>query len=49
MLSHAPEVVPLLARVWQMLLKGIEEAGRAPNPVAATESAVADVGHHEVV
>jgi len=29
--------VPLLARVWQMLLKGIEEAGRAPNPVAATE------------
>jgi DNA polymerase-3 subunit gamma/tau len=29
--------VPLVARVWQMLLKGIEEAGRAPNPVAATE------------
>ena len=29
--------VPLMARVWQMLLKGIEEAGRAPNPVAATE------------
>jgi DNA polymerase-3 subunit gamma/tau len=29
--------VPLIARVWQMLLKGLEEAGRAPNPVAASE------------
>jgi len=29
--------VPLLSRAWQMLLKGIEEVGRAPNPVAAAE------------
>ncbi len=29
--------VALLSRVWQMLLKGIEEAGRAPNPHAAAE------------
>ncbi|MFA5949860.1 MAG: DNA polymerase III subunit gamma/tau [Hyphomicrobium sp.] len=27
----------LLARLWQMLLKGIEETGRAPNPMAAAE------------
>ena len=25
--------MPLLARAWQMLLKGLEEAGRAPNPL----------------
>jgi len=37
--------VPLLARVWQMLLKGIEEAGRAPNPVAATEMVLIRIGH----
>ena len=29
--------VPLIARIWQMLLKGPEEANRAPNPDAATE------------
>ena len=29
--------MPLLARAWQMLLKGIEEAGRAPDPLAAAE------------
>jgi DNA polymerase-3 subunit gamma/tau len=29
--------IPLLARVWQMLLKGLEETGKAPNPVAAVE------------
>ena len=29
--------VGLLSRVWQMLLKGIEEAGRAPNPHTAAE------------
>jgi DNA polymerase-3 subunit gamma/tau len=29
--------MPLLARVWQMLLKGIEEAGKAPDPLAAAE------------
>ena len=29
--------MPLLARAWQMLLKGLEEVGRAPNPSAAAE------------
>lgn len=29
--------VPLLSRAWQMLLKGIEEVSRAPNPAAAAE------------
>jgi DNA polymerase III subunit gamma/tau len=29
--------MPYLSRAWQMLLKGIEETGRAPNPLAAAE------------
>ncbi|MEQ1576293.1 MAG: DNA polymerase III subunit gamma/tau [Hyphomicrobium sp.] len=29
--------VPLLARAWQMLLKGLEETAKAPDPVAAAE------------
>jgi DNA polymerase-3 subunit gamma/tau len=29
--------MPLLARAWQMLLKGIEESGKAPDPLAAAE------------
>jgi DNA polymerase-3 subunit gamma/tau len=29
--------VPLLSRIWQMLLKGIDEVGRAPNPMTAAE------------
>ena len=29
--------VAILARAWQMLLKGLEEAGKAPNPAAAAE------------
>lgn len=29
--------VALLSRIWQMLLKGIEETGRAPNPRASAE------------
>jgi DNA polymerase-3 subunit gamma/tau len=29
--------VPLLARAWQMLLKGIEEVSRAPDAIAAAE------------
>lgn len=37
--------VPLLARVWQLLLKGIEEAGRAPNPVAAVEMVLIRIAH----
>jgi DNA polymerase-3 subunit gamma/tau len=29
--------MPLLARAWQMLLKGLDEAGKAPDPLAAAE------------
>jgi DNA polymerase III subunit gamma/tau len=29
--------LPILSRSWQMLLKGIEEAGKAPNPLAAAD------------
>ena len=29
--------VPVLARAWQMLIKGLEEARRAPNPLSAVE------------
>ncbi|MCB1514789.1 MAG: DNA polymerase III subunit gamma/tau [Hyphomicrobiaceae bacterium] len=29
--------VPLLSRAWQMLLKGLDEVARAPNPIAAAE------------
>lgn len=29
--------VALLARAWQMLLKGLEETGKAPNPLAAAD------------
>ncbi len=29
--------IAILARAWQMLLKGLEEAARAPNPAAAAE------------
>ena len=29
--------VPLLARAWQMLVKGIEEAGKSGQPLAAAE------------
>jgi DNA polymerase-3 subunit gamma/tau len=29
--------MPLLARAWQMLIKGIEEAGKAPDQLAAAE------------
>lgn len=29
--------VPLLSRAWQMLLKGLDEVSRAPNPSAAAE------------
>lgn len=37
--------VALLARVWQALLKGIEEADRAPNPVAAAEMVLIRIAH----
>jgi DNA polymerase III subunit gamma/tau len=29
--------LPILSRAWQMLLKGIEEASKAPNPLAAAD------------
>jgi DNA polymerase III subunit gamma/tau len=35
----------LLTRVWQMLLKGIEEAGRAPSPLAASEMVLIRICH----
>ncbi|MGE5512844.1 MAG: DNA polymerase III subunit gamma/tau [Bacteroidota bacterium] len=35
----------LLSRAWQMLLKGIEEAGKAPDPVAAAEMLLIRMAH----
>ena len=35
----------LLTRAWQMLLKGIEEAGRAPSPLAAAEMVLIRICH----
>ena len=35
----------LLSRVWQMLLKGIEEAGRAGSPLAAAEMVLIRICH----
>ena len=37
--------VPLLARVWQMLAKGIDEGARAPDPVAAAEMVLIRIAH----
>jgi DNA polymerase-3 subunit gamma/tau len=37
--------IPLLARVWQMLLKGIDEASKAPNLRAAAEMVVVRIAH----
>jgi DNA polymerase-3 subunit gamma/tau len=37
--------IPLLARVWQMLLKGMDEAGRAPDVRAAAEMVVIRIAH----
>jgi DNA polymerase-3 subunit gamma/tau len=36
---------PLLARAWQMLLKGWEEAGKAPNAKAAAEMVLIRIAH----
>lgn len=36
---------PLLARAWQMLLKGWEETARAPNPRAAAEMVLIRLAH----
>jgi DNA polymerase-3 subunit gamma/tau len=35
----------LLARLWQMLLKGIEETGKAPNPQIAAEMVLIRIAH----
>lgn len=35
----------LLARLWQMLLKGLEEAGKAPNPLAAAQMVLIRIAH----
>ncbi|MFM1813760.1 MAG: hypothetical protein RLZ98_455 [Pseudomonadota bacterium] len=37
--------IPLLARAWQMLLKGLDEAARAPNPLAAAEMVLIRIAH----
>jgi DNA polymerase-3 subunit gamma/tau len=37
--------VALLSRYWQMLLKGIDEAGKAPSPVAAAEMVLIRLAH----
>ncbi|MBY0226859.1 MAG: DNA polymerase III subunit gamma/tau [Hyphomicrobium sp.] len=37
--------MPLLARTWQMLLKGMEEAGKAPDPLAAAEMALIRIAY----
>lgn len=37
--------LPLLSRAWQMLLKGIEEAGKAPDPQAAAEMVLIRMAH----
>jgi DNA polymerase III subunit gamma/tau len=35
----------LLARAWQMLVKGLEETGKAPNPLAAAEMVLIRIAH----
>ena len=37
--------VPLLSRLWQMLLKGHEEAGRSGDPLAASEMVLIRIAH----
>jgi DNA polymerase III subunit gamma/tau len=37
--------IPLLSRAWQMLLKGLEEAGKAPDPLAAAEMVLIRIAH----
>ena len=37
--------LPLLSRIWQMLLKGLEEVGRAPNPLTAAEMVLIRIAH----
>ncbi|MBU6379074.1 MAG: DNA polymerase III subunit gamma/tau [Gammaproteobacteria bacterium] len=37
--------LPLLSRVWQMLVKGTEEAGKAPNAATAAEMVLIRIAH----
>ena len=37
--------VPLLSRTWQMLMKGYEEAGKAPDPLAAADMVLIRIAH----
>ncbi len=37
--------VPLLSRTWQMLLKGYEEAAKAPDPLAAADMVLIRIAH----
>ena len=37
--------MPVLARTWQMLLKGLEEVSRAPNPLMAAEMVLIRIAH----
>ncbi|MGE3064022.1 MAG: DNA polymerase III subunit gamma/tau [Hyphomicrobiaceae bacterium] len=37
--------LPLLSRIWQMLLKGLEEVGLAPSPLAAAEMVLIRIAH----
>lgn len=44
--AHAARLaVPVLSRAWQMLLKGIDEAGRAPDSAAAVEMVLIRLSH----
>jgi DNA polymerase-3 subunit gamma/tau len=37
--------LPILSRTWQMLLKGFDEAARAPSPLAAAEMVLIRIAH----
>jgi DNA polymerase-3 subunit gamma/tau len=37
--------IPILSRAWQMLLKGFDEAARAPSPLAAAEMVLIRIAH----
>ena len=43
--AGAAVAAPVLARLWQMLLRAHEEVGRAPDPAAATDMALIRLAH----
>ena len=43
--AGAAVAAPILARLWQMLLRAHEEVGRAPDPAAATDMALIRLAH----